>query len=164
MSISLADIDAFIFDFDGVLTNNLVHLDNNGNEWVTCSRSDGLAFDTLRKLNQKVYILSTETNSVVAARAKKLQVPVIYGVADKVQSLEELASNENLNLKKVLYIGNDLNDFKVMQICGFSACPSDSHSKIQALAQIVLKSPGGQGVIRELLEDILGIAIEEILQ
>jgi 3-deoxy-D-manno-octulosonate 8-phosphate phosphatase KdsC-like HAD superfamily phosphatase len=50
--ISLDNIDAFVFDFDGVLTNNLVHLNQDGNEWVSCSRADGLAFDVLRKLDK----------------------------------------------------------------------------------------------------------------
>ena len=61
MAIKLKDIDVFVFDFDGVLTNNKVHLDENGKEWVSCSRSDGLAFDVLRKLQMPVYIFSTET-------------------------------------------------------------------------------------------------------
>ncbi len=69
-NIKLDDIDALIFDFDGVLTDNKVHLDENGNEWVTCSRSDGLAFDILRKLKKLIFIISTEKNKVVAARAK----------------------------------------------------------------------------------------------
>ena len=60
----LDNIDAFVFDFDGVLTNNLVHLDQDGKESVSCSRSDGLAFDVLRKLNKSSYILSTEKNKV----------------------------------------------------------------------------------------------------
>ena len=58
MNISLNDIDALVFDFDGVLTNNLVHLDQDGKEWVSCSRADGLAFDVLRKLKKSAYILS----------------------------------------------------------------------------------------------------------
>jgi len=65
------DIDAFVFDFDGVLTNNLVHLNQLGEESVSCSRSDGLAFDVLHKLNKPVFILSTEKNPVVSMRAKK---------------------------------------------------------------------------------------------
>jgi len=70
IKISLNDIDAFVFDFDGVLTNNLVHLDQDGKEWVSCSRADGLAFDVMRKLEKPSYILSTEKNPVVSARAK----------------------------------------------------------------------------------------------
>ena len=70
MKISIDNIDAFIFDFDGVLTNNLVHLDQHGTESVSCSRSDGLAFEVLHKLKMPTYILSTEVNPVVTARAK----------------------------------------------------------------------------------------------
>ena len=73
------DIDAFIFDFDGVLTNNIVHLDQDGKESVSCNRGDGLAFDVLRKLKKSSYILSTENNSVVTARANKLKIPALQG-------------------------------------------------------------------------------------
>lgn len=163
MNITLQDIEVFIFDFDGVLTNNLVHLDTHGNEWVSCSRADGLAFDALRKLNQSVYILSTEKNQVVTARASKLQIPVIQGVADKSESIKELATRVNFNLDKVLYIGNDLNDYYAMKLCGYSACPSDSHNKIISVSDIVLKTAGGNGVVRELLEEVLGLNLLKIL-
>jgi len=163
MNISLKDIEVFIFDFDGVLTNNLVHLDSQGNEWVSCSRADGLAFDALRKLNQTVYILSTEKNLVVTARATKLQIPVIQGVVDKSNSIKELADRENFNLDKVLYLGYDLNDYHAMKLCGFTACPSDSHKKIIAFSDIVLNTSGGNGVIRELLEDVLELNLLKIL-
>ena len=69
MKISIDNIDAFVFDFDGVLTNNLVQMDENGTESVSCSRADGLAFDVLKKLNKPAYILSTEKNLVVSWRA-----------------------------------------------------------------------------------------------
>ena len=163
MNISLKDIDVFIFDFDGVLTNNLVHLDSQGNEWVSCSRADGLAFDALRKLNQTVYILSTEKNQVVTARANKLQIPVIQGVTDKSESIRELADKENFNLDKVLYIGNDLNDYYAMKLCGFTVCPSDSHRKIASVSNVILKTAGGNGVVRELLEEVLGLNLLKIL-
>jgi 3-deoxy-D-manno-octulosonate 8-phosphate phosphatase (KDO 8-P phosphatase) len=76
-------IEMLLFDFDGVLTDNLVHIDSNGREFVSCSRADGLAFDVLSKLEKPVYILSTEENLVVTARASKLNVPVLQGVHDK---------------------------------------------------------------------------------
>ena len=163
MNISLKDIEVFIFDFDGVLTNNLVHLDSKGNEWVSCSRADGLAFDALRKLKKTVYILSSEKNQVVTARANKLQIPVIQGVKDKSKSIKELADRENFNLDKVLYLGNDLNDYYAMKLCGITACPSDSHSKIVAMSDIVLKTAGGHGVVRELLEEVLELNLLKIL-
>ena len=100
----MQEIDTFIFDFDGVLTNNLVYLDENGKESVSCSRADGLAFDLLRKLNKDMYIVSTETNPVVNARAKKLKIPVLQGIKNKVELLKEVVQDNNLNFKKICYL------------------------------------------------------------
>lgn len=161
--ISINEIDALIFDFDGVLTNNLVHLNQDGKEWVSCSRGDGLAFDVLRKLNKPSYIISTERNSVVSARAKKLKIPALQGVDNKVKKVQELATKEGLDLTRVLYVGNDLNDYRAMQLCGYTACPSDSHEKIKEIATFVLKTGGGKGVVRELLEDVLKMDFIQII-
>ena len=160
---SIDDIDAFVFDFDGVMTNNLVHLDQDGKEWVSCSRGDGLAFDLLRKLKKPAYILSTEKNPVVTARANKLKIPALQGVSNKVTAINELVKKENYNISKILYIGNDLNDYRVMQKCGYTACPIDSHARIKQIATFVLRTKGGEGVVRELLEDIMKLDIIQIL-
>ena len=160
---TLDDIDAFVFDFDGVLTNNLVQIDENGKESVSCSRADGLAFDVLRKLNKPVYILSTEKNLVVKARAKKLNIPAIQGVADKVEAIKKLAVDNSYSLKNILYVGNDLNDYLVMQLCGYSVCPADSHTKIKSVSSIILSTNGGDGIVRELLEEVLNLDFIKIL-
>jgi 3-deoxy-D-manno-octulosonate 8-phosphate phosphatase (KDO 8-P phosphatase) len=156
-------IDAFIFDFDGVLTDNFVHTDENGKELVSCSRADGLAFDVLHKLRKPAYILSTEQNPVVTARAKKLKIQVLQGIGNKSQALKNIANEKGYNLQNILYIGNDLNDYFAMQLCGYTACPIDSHKAIKSIATIVLKTKGGKGVVRELLEDILQIDFIKIL-
>jgi YrbI family 3-deoxy-D-manno-octulosonate 8-phosphate phosphatase len=161
--IFLDKLDSIIFDFDGVLTNNLVFLDQNGNESVSCSRADGLAFDVLRKLGKPTYILSTEKNPVVEARARKLNIPVLQGISNKVEALKELASEKGYSLKNILYVGNDLNDYHVMQICGYTACPKDSHQMIKSIATVTLETKGGNGVVRELLEDILQADFIKIL-
>ena len=155
--------DAIVFDFDGVLTDNRVFVDQNGNEQVCCHRGDGLAFDALQKLKVKVYIISTETNPVVAARAGKLKVPVWQGVRDKLATLKVLAQEKKIDLSRVLYVGNDLNDVHAMIACGQSACPSDSHKKVIEIATYHLKTPGGFGVVRELLEDVFHIDLADIL-
>jgi len=161
--ININDIKVFVFDFDGVLTNNMVYLDQNGKESVSCSRGDGLAFDALRKLKKTAYILSTEKNTVVRARAQKLQISVLQGAENKVAGIQEIIKKENCKLENILYVGNDLNDYRVMDICGFTACPADSHKKIKQISSIVLKTNGGFGVVRELLEDVLGLNLFEIL-
>jgi 3-deoxy-D-manno-octulosonate 8-phosphate phosphatase (KDO 8-P phosphatase) len=159
----LENIEAFIFDFDGVLTNNLVHLDERGKEWVTCSRADGLAFDVLQKLNKVTFILSTERNPVVTARAKKLKVPVIQGVSNKVDALALLSETKGFDLSRTLYVGNDLNDFNAMQMCRYLVCPADAHPRIKELATVVLTCNGGRGAVRELLEEVLELDFIEIL-
>ena len=81
--IAIDDVDLFLFDFDGVLTNNLVYLNEEGIESVTCNRSDGIGFEILKKLKKSVYIISTEKNPVVSARAKKITEKVFQAVENK---------------------------------------------------------------------------------
>ena len=156
-------LDALVFDFDGVLTNNQVYVNENGKESVVCSRADGLAFDVLRKLSMPAYIVSTEKNLVVSARAKKIKIPVLQGVGDKVKVIQDLSIKDKFDLKKILYVGNDLNDYKAMQLCGYSACPSDSHKKIKSISSIVLNNKGGYGVVHELLEEVFKLDFIKIL-
>ncbi len=163
MKLSLDQIDALVFDFDGVLTDNTVFLDEDGREWVRCNRSDGLAFNELQKLGVKSYIISAEKNKIVSARASKLNIPALYGVSNKVDALQELCIREGLNVSRVFYIGNDLNDLEAMKLSGFSACPADSHPKIKETATFKLNNNGGSGVVRELLEEILNVDVVKIL-
>jgi len=163
MKISLDNIDVFVFDFDGVLTNNLVQIDENGKESVSCSRADGLAFDVLRKLNKSVYIMSTEKNPVVLARAKKLKIQALQGIENKADTLSILSESKGYDLSRILYVGNDLNDFHAMKICGYSVCPIDSHIKIKELSNVVLNTSGGKGVVRELLEEVFDLDFIKIL-
>ena len=146
-----------------MLTDNLVYISEEGKEIVRCSRSDGLAFDVLRKISLPTYLLSTETNKVVSSRAKKLKIPVIQGVSDKVKVLSSLVEENSYKWQRLLYVGNDLNDYMAMNLCGFSACPRDSHEKIIEISTFVLNSNGGYGVVRELTEDIFGLDFIKIL-
>jgi len=160
---NIEDIDLIVLDFDGVLTDNNVYTNNSGEEFVKCSRADGLGFDALKRINMKTLIMSTEKDKVVSARAKKLGVEVFQNVVDKKKSLINYANNNNISLKRILYIGNDVNDVAVMKICGYTACPSDSHDVILNLANYTLSSRGGEGVIRELIEHAFQINIFELL-
>ena len=162
-SININEIEAFIFDFDGVLTNNLVYIDENAKELVSCNRSDGLAFDVLRKLKKPAFIVSSEKNKVVSSRAKKLKIQAIQGITDKVKAVKKIAKEKKINLEKILYVGNDVNDYYAMKLCGYSACPIDSHPRIKDLSKIVIPLKGGGGLVRFLLEEILNLDVLEIL-
>ena len=148
----IEDYECIIFDFDGVLTDNCVWTNSIGEEWVRSSRSDGLAFSVLKQLSCKVWIMSTEANDVVLARGKKLGIPVLHGLVNKQQALLKVSREESIDLSKTIYIGNDLNDYHAMLLTGLKVCPSDSHYRIKSIADLVLDSKGGDGIVRELLE------------
>lgn len=159
MTIDINNLQALVFDFDGVLTDNAVYVDDTGRESVRCSRADGLAFDVLRTLPLQLFILSTEKNAVVTKRAEKLKVPVIQGQWNKSKTLQELARDKGFDLARTLYMGNDANDYHAMKLCGYRACPADSYPQILAIATHRLSTLGGHGVVRELVEEVLGIDI-----
>ena len=156
-------IQLIIFDFDGVLTDNYVFVDSHGNEFVRCNRSDGLAFNALSRLGIKTIICSTEKNNVVLERGKKLNVETFHAIGNKFKWLKSYISLNKINPTNILFVGNDLNDYLSMKFCGFSACPSDSEVKIRDVASFVLKKRGGEGIAREIVEDILKIDLLKIL-
>ena len=145
-------IEYIFYDFDGVMTNNKVLIDGFGNELVEVNRSDGLAISEIKKLGIGQAIISTETNNVVSKRALKLKIPCLQGIKDKKKALKEYCLKEKVDIKYSLFVGNDLNDFEVMNSIGYAICPSDAYKDIIKISDHVLKSKGGQGVIREILD------------
>jgi len=159
----ISKIKLIVLDFDGVLTNNKVFLNENGEEFVSCSRGDGLAFDALRKLQVRVIILSTEKNKVVSSRAKKLKIEAIQGVANKKNKLTELIEKFQLSKDEVVFVGNDINDINAMSLCKITFCPSDSHELVKQKVSIVLEAKGGGEVVREILEKYFKINLYQLL-
>jgi N-acylneuraminate cytidylyltransferase len=148
----LSKIKLIALDFDGVLTDNKVLLNEYGEEFVSCSRGDGIAFDALRKMKIHTIILSTEKNKVVSSRAKKLQVQAIQNIPNKMDKLLDLIDKYQLDRENIIFVGNDINDIDAMSLCKLSFCPSDSHKLVKKAAKIILKTKGGNGVMREILE------------
>lgn len=162
LPIKFAEVDLLVIDCDGVLTDNRVWLTEEGVESVAFSRADGLAFNTLKKLNVPTVILSTETNKVVSSRGKKLGVSVYQGVESKKKFIEKFVADRELSLERTVYVGNDINDFSAMSLCGLSFCPDDAHPMVKELATVKLSTKGGHGVIREILEDHFNINIYKL--
>ena len=137
------------------MTDNKVYIDQNGNEMVQVSRADGLGVSEIIKLGIQQIIMSTEVNPVVTQRAIKLKIPCLQGLDNKKDALLDYSKKNDIDLKKVAYVGNDTNDMGAMEIAGFSFCPNDSHESIKEIADHILPRNGGDGVIRELLEVLL---------
>ena len=159
--IRLSDLDLIVYDFDGVMTDNRAIIFQDGTEAVIVNRSDGLGVDRFRDQGIPQLILSTETNPVVKARAKKLRLEVIDSCEDKENALENYCLKNGYELNRVLYIGNDLNDLKVMAIVGFPIAPADAHPIIKKIAKMITDARGGEGVIKEMFDYIDGCSSEK---
>jgi 3-deoxy-D-manno-octulosonate 8-phosphate phosphatase (KDO 8-P phosphatase) len=145
-------IDLIVYDFDGVLTDNRVIVNEDGVDSVTVNRADGLAISILKAKGIRQIILSTETNKVVKARAKKLKIPVIQGLKDKKQALLAYCKKNKISANNTIYIGNDINDISTMSVVGYPASPSDAAIAVRRISKIKLDACGGAGVVRELLD------------
>lgn len=146
------DVDAVITDFDGVHTDDRAYVDSDGREMVLVSRSDGMGVSLLKRSGVKVLVMSTEHNPVVAARARKLGVPVLQGLAEKRTVLRDWLAIEGLDPARVAYVGNDVNDLGPMAEVGWPVATPDAHPRVRAAARVVLTRPGGSGAVRELCD------------
>jgi N-acylneuraminate cytidylyltransferase len=144
-----------VLDFDGVLTDNRVWVDQNGLERVAAHRGDGMGISRLKKAGYEVIVLSTETNPVVAARCKKLNIPVYQGIDDKGSALKKLLDERKVNPDHVIYVGNDVNDLPCFPLVGCAVAVADAHLDIRPHADLILSTKGGFGAVRELSDLIL---------
>ncbi|WP_051951343.1 acylneuraminate cytidylyltransferase [Actinacidiphila yeochonensis] len=150
------DVDAVVLDFDGTQTDDRVLIDADGHETVSVHRGDGLGVAALRRAGVPVLILSTETNPVVAARARKLQVPVLHGVDRKDVALKQWCAEQGIAPERVLYAGNDVNDLPCFGLVGWPVAVADAHDVVRAAARAVTTADGGRGAVREIAAWLLG--------
>lgn len=150
----LKNIKLIVYDFDGVMTNNKVITFSDGREAAICNRSDGLAIGIIRNKGIRQLIITTETNKVALARARKIGLPILAGIRDKKKCLLNYCRRRNLDPKKIVYIGNDTNDLEVMQAVGWPMCPRNAHQRVKEISRILFSKNGGEGVVRELADFI----------
>ncbi len=153
-NISVKEVQLIVYDFDGVMTDNEVIVSENGKESVTVNRADGLAIAKIKEMGVRQIIISTEKNSVVKERAKKINIDCLYGVENKKNALEKYLNDNKIEKSKVIYVGNDINDLEAMKLVEIKIAPADAVAEIKKIATFVTKRKGGEGVIRELLEII----------
>jgi N-acylneuraminate cytidylyltransferase len=149
------DVDAVVTDFDGVHTDNNALVGERGDELVRVSRADGFGIRMLHGAGVPVLILSSETNPVVEARARKLGVEVIQGRLDKGAALVDWAREHSVSLDRIAYLGNDLNDLPCFELVGWPIAVADADPRVLAAARHVVAAPGGAGAVRELAEGVI---------
>ncbi|MEU3285811.1 acylneuraminate cytidylyltransferase [Streptomyces longwoodensis] len=156
------DIDAVVLDFDGTQTDDRVLIDADGREFVSVHRGDGLGIAALRRSGLAMLVLSTEQNPVVAARARKLRLPVLHGVDRKDLALKQWCEEQGIAPERVLYVGNDVNDLPCFALVGWPVAVASAHDVVRGAARAVTTVPGGDGAIREIAGWILGPSLDSL--
>jgi YrbI family 3-deoxy-D-manno-octulosonate 8-phosphate phosphatase len=152
---ALADIRLIVSDFDGVMTDDLVSVGQDGSESVVCSREDGMGIALLRSHQIPFVVLSTEENPVVSSRCQKLKLSCYQGVHDKASAIDKVAAEYNIRPNQMAYVGNDINDLEAMKKTGLSVAVANAHPEVLREAKWVLSKTGGKGAIRELCEKLI---------
>ncbi len=140
------------FDFDGVFTDNMVYVSEDGSEMVRCWRGDGIGLQKLKRLGIDVIIISTETNPVVSVRSRKLKVRCVQGCDDKRAALEAVIKDLELSLPQVAFVGNDINDLPCLRCVGLPIVVQDAHPDVVSCARYHTKARGGHGAVREICD------------
>jgi N-acylneuraminate cytidylyltransferase len=152
-----AKVDLIVCDFDGVLTDNRVWVDRDGRESVAAFRSDSIRVKETRARGIEIMILSSELDPVVAARAKKMGVEAVQGVAihAKGRVLREVLEQKKVKAENVIYVGNDLNDLPCFEVVGWAVAVADAYPEVLRSADFILSKAGGHGALRELCDLLL---------
>lgn len=148
----LASIRLIAFDFDGVFTDNTVYVSQDGIESVRCWRSDGLGLSRLQSVGVQAFIISTEVNPVVTARAQKLKLPCKQGVEDKAAGIQATCLELRIDPQQTMFVGNDINDIPAFQSVGVPVGVADAYQEIYPYVLYRTQKPGGFGAVREICD------------
>ncbi len=163
-----AKIKWFFCDIDGTLTDGGVYYSPEGELLKRFSLRDGTGFFLLRQCGIKVGFITTENSPIVEQRAKKLKIDkCIFGTHRKVEAMKDFLAAEGLTMDNVAFIGDELNDVKLLRACGLSFAVGDADHRAKEAADIVCEKTGGHGAFREAVERLLGlkdICIDEIIE
>ena len=152
----LKKIRTFIFDVDGVLTDGKVILHPSGEQLRSMNVKDGMAIRQAIKKGYLVAIISGGNGKGLIERFKHLKINDYYlGCDDKKDALSDLIHIYDIEREKILYMGDDINDWEVMKEVGLSTCPQDAVPEIKSIADYISHKNGGHGCVREIIEQTL---------
>lgn len=154
----LKHISTFIFDVDGVLTDGTLMVNTEGEMFRTMNVKDGYGLKAAVESGYNICIISGGTNEGVRVRLQNLGIPHIFlGAKHKTKILEQYLRENNIDAKHVLYMGDDLPDYEIMQEVGLPTCPQDAVPEIKAISKYVSHKKGGKGCVRDVLEQVMKV-------
>ncbi|HSP11639.1 MAG TPA: HAD-IIIA family hydrolase [Salegentibacter sp.] len=154
----LNDINTFVFDVDGVLTDGCIQISTQGELLRTMNMKDGYALKAAHQAGYTVCIISGGKNEGVRTRLRGLGLTDIYlGIQDKVEQMDEFFDIYNINPDQVLYMGDDIPDYYAMQKIGLPCCPQDAVAEIKNISKYVSHKKGGKGCVRDVIEQVMKV-------
>ena len=152
------DINTFIFDVDGVLTDSSVFVTNEGEILRTMNIRDGYAMKAAVESGYNVCIISGGSNEGVRVRLRNLGITDIHlGTPDKVKTFKEYTDLHNVKPENVLYMGDDIPDYHVMKLVGLPTCPQDASPEIKTISRYISHKNGGKGAVRDVIEQVMKV-------
>ncbi len=154
----LANITTFIFDVDGVLTDGTITVTTDGEMLRTMNIKDGFALKTAVDAGFNVCIISGGSNEGVRKRLAGLGIKDIYlGAHNKIEQLNAYMNRHNITTTQVLYMGDDIPDYPVMELVGLPCCPQDAVPEIKSISKYISHKNGGKGAVRDVIEQVLKV-------
>ena len=151
-------IDTFIFDIDGVLTDGTVHVSPTGEMLREMHIRDGFAMKAALESGYNVCIISGGSNEGVRIRLRNLGITDIHMASpDKVATFKEYIELYHIKAENVVYMGDDIPDFHVMQLVGLPTCPQDAAPEIKAISTYISHVNGGKGAVRDVIEQVMKV-------
>lgn len=152
----LKKIRAVIFDVDGVLSAETIPLHSSGEPMRTVNIKDGYAIQLAQKQGLRIVILTGGSTPAIRMRYERLGVTDIFmGCAVKIKVYDEFMAKYNLKDEEIIYMGDDIPDYEIMQRCGCPCCPSDACPDIKSISKYISKCKGGYGCGRDIIEQVL---------
>lgn len=145
-----------IMDVDGTMTDGGIYYDSRGNECKKFCTKDAAGFFCLSAAGIRVVVVTGRKCSATERRMRDLRVELLYqGIGDKRLFLERFMEEQGASASEIGYLGDDLNDYAAMSLCGFRACPSNACEEIKGISDYISPQAGGNGAVRDMAEHIL---------
>ena len=149
-------IKTFVFDVDGVLATAIMVILQDGEMARKMNSKDGYALQLAVKKGYKIAIISGGNSEGVRIRLERLGVQDVFlGIHNKKEKLLEYIQQNELNPEEVLYMGDDIPDYVVMNMVGMPCCPADAVQEIKQISKYISPFDGGKGCGRDVIEKVM---------
>lgn len=156
LKIKLKKIKIVLTDVDGVLTDGSRYYTDSGEKWKKFHVRDGMGINLLLRNNIKTIIVTKENSKIVRKWAKDMNVvKIITGSIKKEKELPKICKAFKINPDEIAFIGDDVNDIKLMEEVGLSITPKDGNKNVKSIVDYICVEKGGKGSFREIADLIL---------